>query len=92
MAHWRNTFKAPRFFFFDARLAIFLVAFLLHIRPWTLVVICLIFGLFYWVERYGYDFKSALRAIRLYFSGPRRNPQPQEKMPHPKDYDRRPLF
>ncbi|MHA6345910.1 IcmT/TraK family protein [Roseivivax sp. CAU 1761] len=92
MAHWRNTFKAPRFFFFDARLAVFLVGFLLHIRLWTLLLLIAVFAAFYWVERYGYDFASALRAIRLYFAGPVRNPVPDERMPQPRDYDRRPLF
>jgi intracellular multiplication protein IcmT len=90
MAHWRNTFKAPRFFMVDARVSIFLIAFLLHIRLWTLLLmICVLFG-FYWVERFGYDFPSALRALRLRIAGPIRPPLSPDRARGPIDYDRRP--
>ena len=77
---------------FDARVAIFLIAFLLHIRGRTLLVLITVLGAFYAVERRGYDFKSALRAIRVYFAGPVRPPLTDDKLTRPKDYDRRPLF
>ncbi len=92
MAHWRNTFKQPRFFFLDARVGVFFIGFLLHIRLWTLGVMLVVFAVFFMMERYGLDFASALRAIRSYFAGPRRDPVSEDRMPNPIDYDRRPLF
>ncbi len=92
MGHWRNTFKHPRFFFLDARVAVFLLGFLLHIRLWTLILLLIVFGIFYWVERLGYDFPSALRALRLKLSGNERPPLTEGKIRHPVDFDRRPLF
>jgi hypothetical protein len=44
------------------------------------------------MERYGYDFASALRAVRSFFSGPKRPPVSNERVTYPVDYDRRPLF
>jgi intracellular multiplication protein IcmT len=90
--HWRNTFKQPRFFFLDARVGVFLLFFLLHIRIWTLAVTLVVFVVFFIMERYGYDFASALRAVRSFFSGPKRPPVSNERVTYPVDYDRRPLF
>jgi intracellular multiplication protein IcmT len=90
MAHWRNTFRSPRFFFFDARVSIFLVGFLLHIRLWTLLVLITVFLAFYWMERHGYDFMSALRAVRSRIAGPIRPPLSPDRARGAIDYDRRP--
>ncbi len=92
MAHWRNTFKQPRFFFLDARVGIFFLLMLLHIRIWTIITMTVIFLIFFVMERYGLDFSSALRSIRSYFAGPQRNPVSEDRMCEPIDYDRRPLF
>lgn len=92
MAHWRHSFRYPRFFFLDARVAIIVVVFLLHIRLWTLILMCAIFVAFYWVERFGYDFPSALRALRVQLTSKVRDPLPDDKTRHPVDFERRPLF
>ena len=92
MAHWRYTFKPARFFMLDARASIVILLFLLHIRVWTFALAVFVVGLFYWVERYGYDFPSAIRAIRLYLSGKIRPAQSINKQQNPVEYDRRPLF
>ena len=92
MAHWRNTFKQPRFFFLDARVGVFLVVFLLHVRLWTLLIMIVVFGIFFMMERYGLGFSSALRAVRAYFAGPIRHPVSEERMCQSADFDRRPLF
>lgn len=92
MGHWRNTYKFPRFWILDARVAIFFLLFLLHIRMWSFICMIIIFGIFYIMERYGLDFASAFRAVRSYMAGPIRDPISKERMRHPIDYDRRPLF
>jgi intracellular multiplication protein IcmT len=89
-AHWRNTFKNPRFFFVDARVSFFLLAFMLHIRLWTLVLLIVTFVTFYLVERRGYAFQSALRAVRLQLSGPIRPAVADAIHQGPVDYDRAP--
>lgn len=92
MSHWRYTFKPARFLMLDARVSVAILFFLLHIRMWTFIITLIIIALFYWVERFGYDFPSAIRAARLYFAGRIRPPVPNNKMKNPIDYDRRPLF
>lgn len=70
--HWRNSMKPVRFFFFDARLAIFFMAFILHMRIWTflLFLFCLFF--FWFLERRGLVFSAALRTFRTWILGRRR--------------------
>jgi intracellular multiplication protein IcmT len=76
----------------DARVSVAILFFLLHIRLWTFVTTLLIIAVFYWVERFGYDFPSSMRAARLYFAGRIRPTAPRNKLRFPIDYDRRPLF
>jgi len=92
MSYWRNSFKYPRFFFLDARVAVFFLLFLLHIRIWTLIIMILVFAVFYMMERYGINFSSALRGARSYLTGKIRPPLSEDKSRKPIDYDRRPLF
>lgn len=68
----------------------FLVGFLLHMRLWTLFLLLAVFVGFYWVERYGYDFMSALRALRSRIAGPIRPPLSPDRARGAIDYDRRP--
>ena len=67
--HWRNTQKPARFWFMDARGAVFLLLFLVHMRIWTLVLAILSMIVFYVLERAGLTFEAALRAIRSYILG-----------------------
>lgn len=92
MSHWRYTFKPARFFMLDARVSVAILIFILHIRLWTFLVVLGVIAIFYWVERFGYDFPSAIRAARLYFAGRIRPPLPAMKTRDAVDYDRRPLF
>ena len=88
MAHWRNTFKPARFFIIDARASFFLLLFLVHIRPWTFVLLVSVFSALYFVERLGYDFQAALRAIRVYFAGNIRPANSRNKQRFPVDFGR----
>lgn len=67
--HWRNTQKPARFWILDARAAIFLALFLIHMRTWTFVLAVLSMFIFYIFERMGLTFAAALRAIRCYILG-----------------------
>jgi intracellular multiplication protein IcmT len=89
-AHWRNTFKSPRFFIVDARISVFLLVFLMHIRLWTFLILVVTAAIFYIVERRGYAFESAIRALRLKIAGPIRPATGNSVNQGAIDYDRAP--
>jgi intracellular multiplication protein IcmT len=70
--HWRNTQKTVRFFIFDARAGFFVVLVLVHARLWTLTLAIFVMFIFWLLERKSLTFPAALRAIRVWFIGPRR--------------------
>lgn len=70
--HWRNTQKQTRFFFLDARCFLSILLFLIHARPWTLVLVLFVMLLFWFVERQGLSFGAALRAFRCWLIGNKR--------------------
>jgi intracellular multiplication protein IcmT len=70
--HWRNTQKTVRFFIFDARAGFFVVLVLVHARLWTLCLAIFVMTIFWLLERRNLSFPAALRAIRVWFIGPRR--------------------
>lgn len=70
--HWRNSMKPVRFFMLDARVAIFFMLFILHMRVWTFVTFLLV-SLFFWMlERRGLVFSAAMRSFRTWILGRRR--------------------
>lgn len=70
--HWRNSQKIPRFFIFDARIFFVLLAFMMHIRLWTLVLALMSVMMFTILERLGLTFDASLRAMRCWFLGQNR--------------------
>ncbi len=70
--HWRNTQKLTRFFFMDARAAVGILIFLVHMRSWTLGVACVFMLIFWILERNGLTFDAALRALRCWLFGVKR--------------------
>lgn len=61
-----------RFFNLDARAAIFLFFFLLHMRLWTLILVICAMLAFYLLERLGLNFSAAFRAFRSWIFGKNR--------------------
>lgn len=70
--HWRNSMRPARFFNLDARAALPFCVLLVYFRPITLVVTAMVTIVFWWLERRGLTFPSALRALRLWLGGHRR--------------------
>lgn len=70
--HWRNTMKPVRFFFLDARVAAFLMLFILHMRLWTFLLFVGVSLFFFMLERKGLIFSAALRTFRTWILGKRR--------------------
>lgn len=67
--HWRNSMKPVRFFALDARVALFFLFFILHMRPWTLVLFFIVCILFWILERKGLTFDAAIRSLRTWIVG-----------------------
>ena len=71
--HWRNTMKPTRFLFgTDARAALLLLLLMVHFRIWTFLLVTTTMIVFYILEQRGLSFESALRALRVWITGPRR--------------------
>jgi intracellular multiplication protein IcmT len=69
---WRDTIREPRLMIFDARLIFFFLLLGVHLALWTFLLLCAAILIFWLVERAGYRFPSALRAVRATFAGSHR--------------------
>jgi len=70
--HWRNTMKPVRFFMLDARVAIFLMLFIVHMRMWTFLTFVFVCVFFWLLERRGLGFGAAMRTFRTWILGKKR--------------------
>ncbi len=70
--HWRNTARPVRFFNVDARGAVFLLVFLMHMRLWTLILAVSAIAFFVILERFGLSLPLASRRFRVWIVGHRR--------------------
>jgi len=84
--HWRNTQRPARFFALDARAAATILLFLVHARVWTFVLAILVMIIFWFSERMGLTFESALRALRCYILGQNRPANHRQAMRRWIDY------
>lgn len=69
---WRETIREPRLVGFDARIVFFFLLLAAHLAWWTFGLLCSAAVVFLFVEKAGYRFPSALRAIRSTFAGNQR--------------------
>jgi intracellular multiplication protein IcmT len=67
--HWRNTMRPVRFFNLDARAALPFCVLLVYFRIVTLVLTIVITLIFWFLEKRGLIFSSAMRALRLWIVG-----------------------
>lgn len=75
-AHWRDSARPARFFLVDARAALPLVLWLLHIRWWTFFIAIGAMFFFGLVERYGFTVPTFIRTIRTILAGPHKTASP----------------
>lgn len=66
---WRSSMLMPRIFIFDARIVASLALVIFHLRWWTASILLANIVLFWLIERYGYRFPSAFRALRSFLAG-----------------------
>ena len=70
--HWRDSARSPRFFIIDARAALPLFFFLMHIRYWTAIVAVISVLFFGILERFGFTMPIFWRWFRSLVAGPRK--------------------
>lgn len=87
--NWRDTYRHPRLFIFDARLAFLVLPTLLHVRTYTVALtVCAAILLYYFEKRRSMDVASSLRMIRALAAGTQRPTRGRMKIRLPVDYDR----
>lgn len=69
---WRETIREPRLIGFDARIVFFFLLLAAHLAWWTFGLLCGAAVAFLLVEKAGYRFPSAFRAVRSTFAGNQR--------------------
>ena len=69
---WRDTARPVRFYGFDARLVVFLSAWVFFPGWWTSALVGVAVLGFWAAERRGYRFAAALRGLRAWSAGRRR--------------------
>ena len=75
-AHWRDSARTAKFFSIDARAALPLLLFLLHIKMWTFLLaigVTLFFGL---LQRFGFTLPVFFRWLRVMVGGKQRYAYP----------------
>lgn len=75
-AHWRDSARSIRFFFFDATAAFPFVLFLLHIRWWTFFVALFAGIAFTVLNHFGLSVTVFLRTFRSFLAGKRKTATP----------------
>ena len=74
--HWRDSARAARFFFVDARAAFPLLLFLLHMRLWTFILAIVTMIFFAVLERYNFTVIVFGRWLRSFMAGPHKSSDP----------------
>lgn len=70
--HWRDSARSPRFFLIDARAALPVFIFLMHIRPWTAILAVVSMVFFGILEKFGFTVPKFWLWFRCFISGPRK--------------------
>lgn len=74
--HWRDSARAARFFFVDARAAFPLLLWLLHMRVWSFILAIVAMTFFALLEKYGFTLSVFTRWFRNFLAGPHKSAQP----------------
>jgi hypothetical protein len=67
--NWYNTGRQSKFFIVDAKVSIFLIFFLVHIRLETFALLIFIFVFFYILEMKKINLRIFIKLVRSFFSG-----------------------
>ncbi len=75
-AHWRDSARAARFFFVDARAAFPLLLWLLHMRIWSFILAIVTMIFFALLEKYGFTLSVFVRWLKNFLGGPHKAAHP----------------
>lgn len=75
-AHWRDSGRIPRFLIVDARAALPIFIFFMHISWWTFTLFAVSMIFFSVVEHFGFSIPVFLRWLRGLLAGPYKTSQP----------------
>lgn len=78
--HWRDSARAARFFFVDARAAFPLLLFLMHMRLWTFILAIVTMVFFAILEKYNFTVVVFGRWLRSFMAGPNKSAHPWWKL------------
>lgn len=70
--YWRDTFRNPRFFILDGRIAGVMLIFVMHITLWTFLLLVITAGVLWYFERKSVKPEDILRFLRSSLIGRRR--------------------
>ena len=70
--YWRDTFRNPRFFIMDGRIALLILIFILHITFWTFLLVVTTATVLWYFERKGVGPDDIFRFVRAGIVGRRR--------------------
>lgn len=84
--YWRASMMMPRFLFLDARVIAAFLLLVLHLRVWTFAVLLATALVLWLVERRGYRFPNALRALRSALAGRTRPALPSARYRRKRDF------
>lgn len=75
-AHWRDSARSTRFFFFDGKAVFPLLLVIVYPRLWTLIVAVVAIAFFSILIRYGFTPMVFLRWFRSFLAGSRKMSKP----------------
>ena len=75
-AHWRDSARSPRLFFFDAKAIFPFMLLMLHIEWWTFFIALATAIFLTIIGRYGFTVEVFLRWLRSTLAGPRKISDP----------------
>ena len=67
--YWRDSQRSARFFMFDAKASFPIILFIFHARLFTFLFAVIVMLVFWFLERKGLDFTTAMRSFRRFLIG-----------------------
>lgn len=84
--HWRYAMAHPHLMFFDARLIVFIILFIFHIRWWTFAVLVIAIAGFTGASYFNYLLENLIRLLRSKLVGSFRSAVPYTRLRPMVDY------
>ena len=67
--HWRETARNARFYFMDAKVSLFILLFLVHMKLWTFILAVSVIAILTALDYYRYPLPVAWRILKSFLAG-----------------------